>query len=460
MNILGKVPPNSNEAELAVIGGIMLHPESLDIVVDIIVPADFYHEAHQLLFQAFIDLADRGRAIDILTVGDALKERGELERVGGIAYLSSIQDAVPTSAAIDSHAKIVRSKAMVRKVIGAALEIIESGYGDYGDSDSFLDESEARIFDTTRKRSAANLVDVDVAVKKVREELDRRYALTTDVTGIPTGWAALDRLTGGLQPADLIIVAGRPAMGKTSLALNILAHAALREKASGVIFSLEMSMLQAMSRLVSSESRVPGHLFRQPKRMTGEDRDAILMSFERMSGTKIHIDDSAELTVLDVRSRARYLKLKGELDFAIIDYLQIMRPTRRVGGDGGREREVAEITKGLKALAKELDMPVICLSQLNRACEQRQNKRPQLSDLRESGAIEQDADLVLFLYRDSVYTKDQNNNTAEVIVGKNRNGPVGTANLYFNSSYTRFDSVEENAVEPDTFGGLADRPPY
>ncbi len=443
---LGKVPPHSTDAELSVIGGVLLHNSTLDVVSDIVRPPDFYSEAHKLIFQAILDLNLAGKPVDLITLGESLKERGELESVGGLAYLASILDNVPTAANIESHARVVAEKSSVRSCLGAALDILQKGYGDYADAETYLDESEQAVFEATRRRGQNRLQDIYTAIKATFSDIERLQQAKTDITGVPTGYPALDQLTTGLQPSDLIIVAGRPSMGKTSLALNMATNAVKQANTGVVIFSLEMSVNQLMRRLLSSEASVPSGKLRIPRKLDGEDFGRLIEAADRFHKAPIYLDDSAEINVLEIRSRARRLKARVDIGLIIIDYLQIMRPVRASRGDSSREREIAEITRSLKALSKELEVPVVCLSQLNRGPENRQDKRPQLADLRESGAIEQDADLILFLYRDAAYNHDSEDNTAEVIVGKNRNGPVGTVRLLFQKEFTRFDNFEENPI--------------
>jgi replicative DNA helicase len=450
---LGKVPPHSNDAELSVIGGVLLHNSTLDVVSDIVRPPDFYSESHELIFQAILDLNLAGKPVDLITLGESLKERGELESVGGLAYLSTILDNVPTAANIESHARVVAEKASVRACLGAALDILQKGYGDYGDAANYLDESEQAVFEATRRRGQTRLQDIYTAIKATFSDIERLQQAKTDITGVPTGYPVLDQLTTGLQPSDLIIVAGRPSMGKTALALNMATNAVKQANTGVVIFSLEMSVNQLMRRLLSSEASVPSSKLRIPRRLDGEDFGRLIEAADRFHKAPIYLDDSAEINVLEIRSRARRLKAKVDIGLIIIDYLQIMRTVRTSRGDTSREREIAEITRSLKALSKELEVPVVCLSQLNRGPENRQDKRPQLADLRESGAIEQDADLILFLYRDAAYNHDSEDNTAEVIVGKNRNGPVGTMRLLFQKEFTRFDNFEENPIYDYMPGG-------
>jgi replicative DNA helicase len=443
---LGKVPPHSTEAELSVIGGVLLHNSTLDVVSDMVRPQDFYSEAHELIFQSILDLNLAGKPVDLITLGESLKERGELESVGGLSYLASILDSVPTAANIESHARVVAEKAAVRSCLGAALDILEKGYGDYGDAETYLDESEQSVFEATRRRGETRLQNIYTAIKTTFDEIERLQKAKTDITGVPTGYPQLDRITTGLQPADLVIVAGRPAMGKTALALNMATNAVKQAGTGVVIFSLEMSVPQLMRRLLSSEASVPSHKLRVPRRLEDADFVRLIDAADRFHKAPIYLDDSPEINVLEIRSRARRLKAKADIGLIIIDYLQIMRPVRASRGDTSREREIAEITRSLKALSKEINVPVVCLSQLNRGPENRQDKRPQLADLRESGAIEQDADLILFLYREAAYNHDTPDNTAEVIVGKNRNGPVGTLKLMFHKEFTRFDNMEENVI--------------
>jgi len=444
-----KVQPHSTEAELSVLGGIMLENRAIHRVVELLQPEDFYTEAHGIIFTAILELSKVNQPADILTVGEHLKSRGLLETVGGFEYLSKIQDAVPTYANIDAHAKLVREKAAVRACINASLEVLAQGFGDYGDVEDFLDQAEKKIFDATHKKSLSSIKSMKAAVNEAFKQIDRLSSEKSSITGVPTGFTRLDSVTCGLQPSDLVIIAGRPSMGKTAFALNIALNAWKQRKVSSAIFSLEMSVYQLMLRLLSSEAEVPASNLRVPNRLKPEEFHRLTVAADYLQQARIFLDDSSELNVMEIRSRARRLKDEADIGLILVDYLQILRPAV-VSKQDSREREVAEMSRALKALAKELAIPVVAMSQLNRRPDQRdKNKRPQLSDLRESGAIEQDADMIMFLYRESAYTQSADT-SAEVIIGKNRNGPTCMIPLDFVKEYTRFNDPEGDAID---YGG-------
>ncbi|MFH1438416.1 MAG: replicative DNA helicase [Pseudomonadota bacterium] len=452
-----KIPPHSTEVELSVLGGLMLENAAMKRVADIINPADFYTEAHRIIYEAIVSISDSNRPADILTVGEHLKARGLLEQVGGFEYLSKIQDAVPSVAYIDAHAKVIREKAAVRACINASMEVLSKGFGDYGDVDQFLDEAEKKIFDATHKRALSKIKTIKEAVTDTFTQIDRLSSMKSSITGVPTGYVRLDSVTCGLQNSDLIVLAGRPSMGKTALALNIAVNAYRENKVPIVIFSLEMSVHQLMLRLLSSEAEVAANHLRVPSRLSQDEFLRLTVAADYLEKTSLFLDDSPELNVLEIRSRARRLKDEHDIGLIVVDYLQILRPSFTTRHDN-REREVAEMSRSLKALAKELDIPIIALSQLSRSPEKREkSKRPQLADLRESGAIEQDADLVMFLYRETNPDAGPGQERpgaepvrTELIIGKNRNGPTLTIPLDFVPVFTRFNDPEG---EDQDFGG-------
>ncbi len=443
-----RVQPHSVEAEMSVIGGIMIDNRAINRVADIVSPDDFYVEAHSLIYSGILALSNANQPADILTVGEHLRSKGLLEGVGGLEYLSKLQDFVPTVANITAHAKLIREKAAVRACIAASLEVLSRAYGDYGDVDDFLDEAEKKIFEATRKKALVNVVPIKVAVNEAFKQLDRLTSHKSYITGVPTGFTKLDGVTCGLQNSDLVIVAGRPSMGKTSFALNIAVNAWKYAKVPSVIFSLEMSIYQLMLRLMSAEAEVNASHLKVPSRLKPDEFQRLTAAADYLEKASIFLDDSAELNVMEIRSRARRLKDEHDIGLIIVDYLQILRPVYSSRSDN-REREVAEMSRSLKALAKELNVPVIALSQLNRRPDTREkNKKPQLSDLRESGAIEQDADLIMFLYSDSPVGKPDAIQRVEVIIGKNRNGPTATIELDFVRELTRFNDPAGYQVGP------------
>jgi replicative DNA helicase len=445
-----KIQPHSTEAELSVLGGIMLENKAINKVADIIKPEDFYTEAHRIIYTSVIQLSDANQPADILTIGEHLKSRGLLDSIGGFEYLSKIQDSVPTIANIDSHAKVVREKAAVRACIAASMEVLSRAYGEYGDLEDFLDEAEKRIFDATHKKTLTKVKPIKTAVGEAFKQIDKLSTHKSSITGVPTGFKRLDGVTCGLQNSDLVVIAGRPSMGKTSFALNIAVNAWRYGKFPSVIFSIEMSIYQLMLRLLSAEAEVNASTLRVPSRLSPEEFHRLTVAADYFEKASLFLDDSAELNVMEIRSRARRLKDEQDIGLIVVDYLQILRPAYSSRTDN-REREVAEMSRSLKALAKDLDVPVVALSQLNRRPDTREkNKRPQLADLRESGAIEQDADLIMFLYRESLYGETADAGKTEVIIGKNRNGPTTIIELDFVKEFTRFNDPEGDQVD---FGG-------
>lgn len=442
-----KLPPQNLEAEQSILGGILLNNQSLNQVLEILAVDDFYSEAHRKIFTAILDLSEKSEPIDLITLSDALKDRGRLDQVGGIAYLSSLVENVPSAANIAYYSKIVKEKSILRKLIGTATEILDKSYGIGSDIDSVLDEAEHAIFEIAQKKIKPAFSPIKDVVKETFKNIEKLYEKKELITGVASGFEKLDEMTAGLQKSDLIVVAGRPSMGKTAFALNIAQHAAINEGVPVAVFSLEMSKEQLALRMLSSEARVDSQRLR--KGFLGEtDWPKLTAAAGSLSDALIFIDDTPAITALEMKAKARRLKAEHGLGLIILDYLQLMK-----GSDStrdSREQEISEISRSLKALAKELNIPVIALSQLNRKVEDRTNRRPQMADLRESGAIEQDADVIIFLYRDEVYNKSEDNpekGIAEVIIGKQRNGPVGTIKVAFLERYTRFENLAPVAGE-------------
>jgi replicative DNA helicase len=449
---LRRVPPQSLEAEEAVLGGILLDNAALDRVVELLQVEDFYRGTHKKLFRAMLELSERSEPVDLITLTEVLRARGELQEIGGSSYLAALVERVPTAANIVHYAKIVRDRAILRGLITASTEIATRGYEAVDDVNELLDRAEQLIFGITERQVRLSFTRIsDVLVGSIKT-IERLYEQKQAVTGVPTGFADLDALTSGLQPTDLIIVAGRPSMGKTAFCLNIAEHAALRADRGVAIFSLEMSKEQLAMRMLCSEARVDlsrvrtGHL---------SDREfpKLAMAAGRLGDAPIFIDDTPALSVLELRAKARRLKRDpaAKLGLVIVDYIQLMRSAE---GKDNREQEISEISRSLKALAKELHVPVLALSQLNRQVENRSPPIPRLADLRESGAIEQDADVICFLYREEYYVEDSDKKgVAEVIVAKQRNGPIGSVELTFLKEFTRFENRE---VAPEDERGPAD----
>ncbi|HUI27596.1 MAG TPA: replicative DNA helicase [Candidatus Kryptonia bacterium] len=441
---LRKLPPQSLEAEEAVIGGILIDNNALDRALEVVRPEDFYRESHRKIMRAVIELSERSEPIDLITLADVLTSRNELPDIGGAAYLAELADKIPTAANVAYYARLVKEKAILRSLIQTATEIATRGYESQADVEEFLDQAEHKIFEISERKVRPTFFRIrDIMVDSMRA-IEQLYERKELVTGVPTGYLDLDKITAGLQPSDLIIIAGRPSMGKTALGLNLAAYAALHADTGVAIFSLEMSKEQLVLRMLCSEARVD-----QSKVRAGfaADRDfpKLALAAQRLAEAPIYIDDTPALSVLELRAKARRLKRErdAKLGLVMVDYLQLMRGHTT----DNREQEISSISRSLKALAKELNVPVIALSQLNRQVEQRGNKRPMMADLRESGAIEQDADVIAFIYRDEVYTeKSPDEGIAEVIIGKQRNGPTGTVRLAFRRECTRFDNLAEDDV--------------
>ena len=450
---LRKVPPQNLEAESSVLGGILLENEAINRVLEVLTPEDFYRESHRRIFRAMIEICDRSEPVDLITLSDFLKAKGDLEVVGGSAYLASLASAIPTSANIHFYARIVREKAIRRYLISAATEIATRGYEDQENVDEYLDEAEKVIFDISEKRVRGSFVMIGEMIRDSIKMVERLYERKEMVTGVPSGFKDLDRLTAGFQPSDLIVIAGRPSMGKTALCLNIATHAAFGGHGVAV-FSLEMAKEQLVLRMLCSEARIDHSKVRSGY-LADREFPALVMAAGRLAETPIYIDDTPAISVLELRAKARRLVRDRDkkIGLIIVDYLQLMRGSRSAPN---REQEISEISRSMKALAKELNIPVIAVSQLNRRVEDRGDKRPMMADLRESGAIEQDADVIAFIYREVVYNENVDDpNLAEIIVGKQRNGPTGTVRLAFFREFTRFENytgVEEFAYEEEAKG--------
>jgi replicative DNA helicase len=443
-----RLPPQNLEAETSVLGAVLLENDALNRVLEILREDDFYREAHRRIFSAILHLYEHSEPVDLVTLSEVLKTRGELEDVGGIAYLNALVNGVPTAANIAYYAKIIKEKAILRKLINRATEIVSQSYSNSGDVDEFIDQAERTIFEISEDRVRPSFYPIKDLIKAGFKTIERLYEKRQLITGVPTGFQRLDELTSGLQPSDLIIIAGRPSMGKTAFALNIAQNAAVQASVPAAIFSLEMSKEQLALRMLCSEAKVDAHRLRGG--FLGEaDWPKLTRAAGSLSEAPLFIDDTPGISALEMRAKARRLKLEHNLGLVIVDYLQLMRGRASVDS---REQEISDISRSLKALAKELAIPVIALSQLNRRVEDRGDKRPQLSDLRESGAIEQDADVILFLYRDEVYNKtEENRGKAEIIVGKQRNGPTDKVDLTFLDKYTRFENLSNLREASDSF---------
>jgi replicative DNA helicase len=450
-----KVPPHSLEAEAAVLGAILLDNTALDRVAEVVTAEDFYREAHRKIFRAATELSQRSEPIDLLTLTEALKTRGELPEIGGAGYVSELTDRALSAANIQYHARIVREKAILRGLISTAAEIVARGYEAREDVTRFVDEAEQAIYQIAEKKTRASFTRVGDMITETFRQIEQLYERKEMVTGVPTGFTDIDRMTAGLQPSDLIIVAGRPSMGKTSFCLNIAEHVAIEKGIGVAVFSLEMSKEQLVLRMLCSQARVDLSKVRTGF-LAQKDFPRLAEAAGRIHDAPIYVDDTPALSALEVRAKSRRLKRTKEanLGLIIVDYLQLMRGSS--GRDDSREQEISQISGSLKALAKELRVPVIALSQLNRQVESRQPPKPRMADLRESGAIEQDADVIAFIYRDEVYNPQsaESKGKAEIIIAKQRNGPIGDVELTFLHEYTRFENREAIFADETADGRL------
>jgi len=452
---LRKLPPQSLEAEMSILGGILIDNDAINRVLEVLTAEDFYRESHRKIFQAMMRLSDLREPCDLITLSTMLKKQAELEEVGGASYLATLVDYVPTAANISYYCKIVKEKSINRRLISVATEIVTLGFDEQSDVNDLLDMAQKNIYEISENKLRPQYVPVQAVLKEAFTILKTLHDRKEHVTGTPTGYVDLDHMTAGFQPGDLVIIAARPSMGKTTLALNIAEYASAdphnKKKVASVIFSLEMGKEQLVMRFLASIAKVDFGRMR-----TGHFLDSDWPRLTRAAGilhdSKIFIDDSPAISVLELRSKARRLKSEHDIGLIIVDYLQLMR-----GGPNpeSRQQEISDISRSLKALAKELGVPVIALSQLNRELEKRADKRPMMSDLRESGAIEQDADVIMFVYREAVYCEhcrkrdgsctQNHDRNAELIIGKQRNGAIGTVNLAFFGEHTRFENLSERS---------------
>jgi replicative DNA helicase len=456
----GRQPPHNIDAERSALGGVLVKPSAFDEMATTLTADDFLLPSHREIFAAMLELDKRRQPIDVVSLGDELKNRGALARLeNGQAYLIELANAVPTAENIAHYARLVQEKATLRRLIAACAEIQSRAYGEFGDYEQFLDESERMVFQVAQKNRKENARPVGEIMSEVLENIDARARESKSITGVPTGFKKLDEITAGFQPENLIIVAARPGVGKTSWAMNVASHAALNHKIPVLIFSLEMSKHELIERLLAGEARIDSNRMRRGMIEYSEWKNKIYPAGNRISQAPILIDDSPGVNILEIRAKARRFrsdarffppqKESGPLPhgLVVIDYLQL---AHGLGGrrDDSREREIAEISRGLKGLAKELHVPIIAVSQLNRSVEKREDKTPQLSDLRESGAIEQDADIILFIHRDEMYNADPSGRGKALLkIGKNRAGPTGEVDLTFIREYTRFESYAADDEE-------------
>ncbi|MGG1657284.1 replicative DNA helicase [Geobacillus thermopakistaniensis] len=440
-----RIPPQSIEAEQAVLGAVFLDPTALTLASERLIPEDFYRAAHQKIFHAMLRVAHKGEPVDLVTVTAELAALEQLEEVGGVSYLSELADSVPTAANVEYYARIVEEKSLLRRLIRTATSIAQDGYTREDEIDVLLDEAERKIMEVSQRKHSGAFKNIKDVLVQTYDNIEMLHNRNGDITGIPTGFTELDRMTSGFQRSDLIIVAARPSVGKTAFALNIAQNVATKTNENVAIFSLEMSAQQLVMRMLCAEGNINAQNLRTGK-LTPEDWGKLTMAMGSLSNAGIYIDDTPSIRVSDIRAKCRRLKQESGLGMVVIDYLQLIQGSGR--NRENRQQEVSEISRSLKALARELEVPVIALSQLSRSVEQRQDKRPMMSDLRESGSIEQDADIVAFLYRDDYYNKDsENKNIIEIIIAKQRNGPVGTVQLAFIKEYNKFVNLERRFDE-------------
>jgi replicative DNA helicase len=437
-----RIPPHALEAERAVLGGILLQNGVIDSVLEIVQPDDFYSEGNARIYEAMLAMHRASTPVDTVTLREYLARSNKLQSVGGDEYLLGLTDTIPTLENIKAHATIIKEKALVRRMITACHGVAAKGYGDYGDATEFLDQAEKAVFDVAQVQTRSTVTPLNQIVLAAFQQISELARAGKRIAGLPTGFTTVDRMTAGMHPGDLIIIAGRPGMGKTSFALNVGVNACHHQRCAVVVFSLEMPKDQLVKRMLCSEARVDASRMRTGQ-LSRDDWPLLAQAAGMLSDLPVFIDDTPGLTLMELRSKARRIAREHKLGLVIIDYLQLMRSGTK---NDSREQEISEISRSLKGLAKELGIPIIALSQLNRGVESRGNKdkRPQLSDLRESGAIEQDADTIWFVYRDEVYNKETlEQGVAEIIIGKQRAGPTGTAKVRFFNQYTRFDNLAD-----------------
>ena len=442
---LGKVPPHDIEAEQAILGSMLTDRDAVIDAIELLKEEAFYREDNRAIYSAILSLYSKSEPIDLITVKAELVEAGNFERVGGLEYLSSLPEKVPTTANVDKYIKIVEQKAMLRNLISTSNELISLGYNETEDIDSLMDMAEKKVFELAQKKNTKGYTPIKDVLVESFEKLEELYNQKGRISGLSTGFMDLDLKTSGFHNSDLIIIAARPAMGKSAFAINIATNVAVQSGKSVAIFNLEMSKEQVGNRILCSEALVDSNKIRTGQ-IEDDDWLKLASTLSRLSEAPIYIDDTAGISIMEIRAKCRKLKIEKDIGLVVIDYLQLIQGSGK--RNASREQEISEISRSLKILAKELDIPVIALSQLSRGVEKREDKRPMLSDLRESGAIEQDADLVMFLYRDDYYHEDsEKKNVAEVILAKHRGGSTGTVDLAWLPSYTKFASLEKRFFE-------------
>jgi replicative DNA helicase len=444
MQAIGKIPPHSIEAEQSVLGAMLLDREAIITASEHIKPEDFYRDGHREIYEAIMELFDKGEPVDLVTLTEQLRQRNTLEAVGGVSFLTDLSSSVPTTANAVHYAKIIHEKSMLRKLIRVCGEISDKSYEAAEETGAIIEFAEKEIFDISQRRTSKGFTPLKEILVSSYNKIEELYNTKGKTTGVSTGFNDVDSKTSGLQKSDLILVAARPSMGKTAFALNIAQHAAIKEGIPLAIFSLEMSKEQLVNRMICAEAGIDSHKLRTGN-LADEDWPKLAEAVRRLSKANIYIDDTPGITVAEMRSKCRRLKLERGLELVLIDYLQLMQGSGRAES---RQQEISEISRSLKALAREMDCPVLAISQLSRAPEMRSEHRPMLSDLRESGAIEQDADVVMFLYRDEYYHPDtEKKGIAEIILAKQRNGPTGTVELVWLDRFTKFADMAKFSEE-------------
>lgn len=439
--MIDRVPPQNVEAEQAVLGAMMIEREAISKVSEVIRPEDFYREAHRLIFNAMMELFNKNEAVDLVTVVEVLRRDEKLEGAGGIAYVSALANSVPTAANVMYHARIVEEKALLRQLINTATYVAGMGYEANEEVAVIMDKAEKLILEVSNRKAGQEFASIKNIIFDVFDKVSELYSSKGGITGLPTGFKDLDKLTSGLQPSDLILIAARPSMGKTAFVLNIAQNIAVKEKKAVAFFSLEMSKEQLVQRMLCAEAPIDAQRLRIGE-LENNDWDKLVRAADRLAAAPIFIDDTAGITVMEMRSKARRLKIEHDLQLIIIDYLQLMQGGTGSSRSENRQQEISEISRSLKALARELKVPVIALSQLSRGVESRQVKKPMLSDLRESGSLEQDADIVAFIYREDYYEPEtERKNITDIIIAKHRNGPVDSVQLFFHKQFTKFSDL-------------------
>jgi len=441
---LGRNPPQNISAEQAALGSMLLQEEAILKSIEIVKPKDFYRKTHQIIYQCILNLFEKSRGVDLVTLTEELKKINQLENIGGVTYLTNLINSVPTAANIEYYVKIIEEKSILRNLIDNSTKIVSTAYEEKEDAKVLLDKAEHLIFEVSQRNLKQSFVPIKEILQDSFEKIEDLYHREEFITGVPSGYDEFDDITTGFQPSEFIVIAGRPAMGKTAFCMNIAQYISISKNIPVAIFSLEMSKSQLVQRMLCSEARIDAHKLRKG-RLAESDWPILSMAAGRLSSAPIFIDDTAGISCLEIKAKARRLKAQYNLGLIIIDYLQLIQGSSRIEN---RQQEISEISRSLKGLAKELNVPVVAVSQLSRAVEQRTERRPRLSDLRESGAIEQDADLVVFIYREEYYKpKTDKKGIAEIIISKQRNGPIGTVKLTFIKEYAKFENLARISEE-------------